>query len=208
MDWASEYGLLSQKEREELRRLLGRLLAETFVVRRQEDRRDFYFIERNQALVEGYLKVMGWDLVVDKVAGVTQAVNRQGGTRVSLRLWDSILLLVLRLLYEEKRKQLNLTGDILCRVQEIHDKCLALKLRERGVVEKKYLRDAFGVFRRFSLVQMLDSDVTDPECRFLIYPSMLLAVPVESIQELHGQLVAYSEEEEESGEVADSDQAG
>lgn len=206
MDWALQYDLLSQKERDEFRRVTGRLLAETFVVRRQDDRRDYYFIERNEQLLAGFLQIMGWELVVDRVSGVAQAINRQGGTRISLKLWDSLLLLVLRLLYEEKRKQLNLTGDMVCQVSEIHAKCLALKLRERGVVEKKYLRDAFAVFRRYNLVQVLDADVTDPDCRFLLYPSVLLAVPVESIQEVHERLQAYREEGGEGDEMADGDQ--
>ena len=198
------FGALTGREQEDVRRILGRLLRETFVVRREADRRDFYLLERHQAVLTRLLDLMGWDLDVDRVLGVARVIDRSGTTRVGLRLWESVLLLVLRLLFEEKRRDLSLTADVLATVQEVQDKCLALKLRDRAVVEKKYLREAFALFRRFSLVAVLDSDVTAPDCRFVIYPSVLKAVPVEGIAELQARLAAYGEEG--ADEAADGDQ--
>lgn len=209
MEWLAAYQLLSAREREEFARLANRLLATTFLLRRGEDRRDYHFLERHREAFAGYLAAMGWEMVLDPVHGVAQAVNRQGGTRLALGLWDSILLLVLRLLYEEKRKQLNLGEDVMARIQEVHDKCLALKLRERGVVEKKYLREAFALFKRFSLAEVLDGDITRPETRFLIYPSVLFAVRAEAMAELHRRLEDLrAGEGEEDDEAPDRDQAG
>ncbi len=190
MDWTDAYRLLGDREREEFARLSNRLLTSTFLLRRDEGRRDFHFLVRHREAFQGHLGAMGWELVLDEGLGVAQAVNRHGGTRLSLGLWDSILLLVLRLLYEERRKEIHLGEDVMARVQDLHDKCLALRLRERGVVEKKYLRDAFALFKRFSLVKVLDGDVTHPETRFLIYPSVLFAVRAEALSELHRRLEA------------------
>lgn len=212
MDWTTAYQLLGDREREEFARLLNRLLATTFVLRRGEGRRDFHFVARHREAFQGYLGAMGWELVLDEVHGVAQAVNRHGGTRLALGLWDSVLLLVLRLLYEERRKEIHLGEDVMARVQDVHDKCLALRLRERGVVEKKYLRDAFALFKRFSLVEVLDGDVTHPETRFLIYPSVLFAVRAEALTELNRRLeelrAGAATGEDDDDEAPDGDQAG
>jgi len=208
MEWVLQYELLSQREREEFARVVNRLLTATFLVKGQEaSRRDFFFAERNESVLTGYLGLMGWDLVVDRAYGVVQAINRQGGSRLPLRMMESILLLLLRLLYEERRKQLTITDEVVCQVQELHDKALTLRVRERGVIEKKHLREAFTLFRRYSLVELIDEDITDPACRFKLFPSILFAVRTEGLQELQDRLAAYGGGGEDA-EVADGDQAG
>lgn len=208
MEWLQQYEQLNQREREDFSRIVNRLLTSTFLVKQQEDsRRDYYFAERNEAVLAGYLKLIRWELVIDRTYGIVQGLNRQGGTRLQLRLMESVLLLLLRLIYDEKRRELTVTDDIVCQVQEIHDKALSLRVRERGVVEKKYLRDAFAVFRRFSLVEVMDEDITDPRCRLKLYPTLLFAVKLDGLQELHDRLTAYAEGGEPI-EVDDGDQAG
>ncbi|HWI52584.1 MAG TPA: DUF4194 domain-containing protein [Symbiobacteriaceae bacterium] len=208
MEWVAGYELLNTREREEFARIANRLLTATFLVKQQESsRRDYYFVERNEAAFAGYLRLLQWDLIVDRAYGVVQAANKQGAGRLQLRLMESVLLLLLRLLYEERRKELSLTENVVCQVQEIHDKALTLRVRERGVVEKKHLQNAFGLFRRYSLVELIDEDVTDPRCRFKLLPSILFAVRLEGLQELTDRLETYREGDEPA-EVADGDQTG
>ena len=40
-----------------------------------------------------------------------------------------------------------------------------------------------SLFRRYNLIQNLDSDVNQPDARLVIYPSIIMAVPVENINE-------------------------
>lgn len=208
LDWVVQYEQLNTREREDFARIANRLLTATFIVKQQEGgRRDYYFVERNEAAFSGYLRLLQWDLIVDRAYGIVQAINKQGAGRLQLRLMESVLLLLLRLLYEECRKDLSLTDDVVCQVQEIHDKALTLRIRERGVVEKKHLQNAFALFRRHSLVELIDEDVTDPKCRFKLLPAILFAVRLEGLQELTDRLETYREGDEPA-EVADGDQAG
>jgi hypothetical protein len=207
MEWVQQYEQWTQREREEFARIMNRLLAGTFLLKNLEaSRKDYYFIDRNEGVAAGYLKLIHWDLVVDRAYGVVQVMNRHGGTRVQFKMMESILLLLLRLLLEERRKELTITDDVVCQVQDLHDKALTLRIREKGVIEKKYLQAAFAHFRRYSLVELIDEDVTDPRCRFKLLPSLLFAVRLEGLQELQERLEAYTEGGEPS-EVADGDQA-
>lgn len=208
MDWVQQYAQLTQREQEDFARIINRLLTGTFLVKQQEDsRRDYYFVERNETLLAGYLRLMRWELVVDRAYGVVQVLNRTGGTRLQLRMMESVLLLLLRLIYEEKRRELTVTDEVVCLVQEVHDKAQSLRVRERAVVEKKHLKDAFAVFRRFCLVEVIDEDVTDPRCRVKLLPTLLFAVKLDGLQDLHDRLSAYGEGGDPA-EVDDSDQAG
>lgn len=208
MEWLQAYEQLNQREREDFARIINRLLSSTFLVKHQEEaRRDYYFAERNEAMLTGYLKLMHWDLIVDRAYGVVQAVNRNSGTRLPLRLMDSVLLLLLRLIYEEKRKELNVTDDIICCVHDVQDKAFSLRVREKAVVEKKYLREAFSLFRRFALIDVLDEDLTAPRTRLKLYPSLLFAVKLGALPEVEERLALYAEGGE-STEADDGDQAG
>lgn len=191
MDWTAEYEQLSSREKEDVTRIVNRLLANTFLIKRPEStRRDYYFIDKNRKIFEGILKLIGWELVVDPPLGVCQAVNRQGTHRLNLRAIDSAILLILRLLYEEKRQRLSITADIMGTVQEIQDQYLAFGFKTR-VLEKKHLIDALKLARRYQLLELLDDDETDPSTRFLIYPSILFAVRVDGLRELHARLASY-----------------
>lgn len=196
MEWVEKYLSLSPREKEEFTRIVNHLLSCTFICKRNENtRRAFYFVERHEAIFQGYLSLAGWDLIVDRVHGVCQALSRLGTNRLNLNLIQSILLLILRLLYEEKRRELSIVQDILARTEEVQEKCLALKIQTRPL-DKKTLRETFALFKKFQLVEILDEDITDPECRFLIYPTVLMAVRVETIQELYNRLTAYTAGEE------------
>lgn len=208
MEWVQPYEQLSHREREDFARILNKLLAQTFLVKQQEtNRKDYYFVERNEPIFAGYLKVIQWELVVDRGYGVVQAINRAGGTRLQMRLMESVLLLLLRLLYEERRKSLSLMDDVVCQVQDLHDKALTLRVREKGVIEKKHLANAFSLFRRYSILELIDEDIIDPRCRFRLLPSILFAVRLEGLQELTERLDAYREGGEQA-EVVDGDEVG
>jgi hypothetical protein len=182
---------MSVKEREDFARVVNKLLGSTFITRRnEENKRDYYFIERYEELLREYLKNAGWTLLGDRTYGVFQAASDFPGNRLHLKLEESIILLIIRLCYEEKRKEVNLTENICIRVREIQDKYAALKIRARPI-DKKSLREAVNLFKRFNLLQALDGDVTDPECRLEVYPSILFAMRVDDVRSLYDKLDSY-----------------
>ncbi|MCL6639256.1 MAG: DUF4194 domain-containing protein [Firmicutes bacterium] len=209
---------MSAREQEDFARVLNRLLGSTFITRRnEENKRDYYYVERNEELFRQYLKPAGWTLTGDRSLGVYQVLSDYPGNRLRLKMEESILLLIIRLCYEEKRREINLSENICLRVREIQDKYAALKIRARPV-DKKSLREAVALFKRFNLLQVLDGDVTDPECRLEIYPTILFALRVDDIRGLYEKLESYRSDrsggeagaagEEETPEEDDGPAAG
>lgn len=189
----------SARERDEFARIVNRLLSTTFVVKRSEDgKRDYYFIERHEELIREYLSLAGWELLSDRTLGV-YGVSNAHFNRQRLTLDESILLLLLRLSYEEKRKELQLTENVILRVRELQEKFAALKIRTKPI-EKKTIREALALFKRFNLIE-LRGEATDPETLLELYPSLVLAVRVDDIRSAYERVRAYQEaattEEEE-----------
>lgn len=189
--WQGAYEVLGNREKEDLRRVLNHLLTRSFLVKgKEESRRDFYFLERHQALVRQYLDVAGWGLRLDPAFGVAQALPPDASARLSLDLTQSLVLLILRLIYEEGRKRLSLTSDIVTTVQELQDKYLNLRLRTRPL-DRRALKDALSLLERFDLIVVMGADPTDPATRLRLLPSLLFAVKADSLAQLHSRLEGY-----------------
>jgi hypothetical protein len=200
----SLYDSLSASDKADFTRIINRLLSVTFITKQREDtRRDYYFIERHEALIRQYLKLAGWDLISDRSYEVYQAINIYGYNRLRLKLHESIIILLFRLCYEEKRRELTLSDNVIIRIQELQEKYAALKIRQQPI-DKTSLRDTINLLKSFNIVDTLDRNVVDPDCRIIIYPSILFAIKVDDIKNIYDKLQTYSDDKKissEEGEV-------
>lgn len=179
-----------QKDRDEFRRVCNKLMSICFIVRRNEaTKSDFYFIQRWKTVFERYLDVLGYTLEINEEYGVIQLVNRENYNHWNLRLNDSIILLILRILYDEKKRELSLT-DVVVNLGDIQEKYISLKIREKQI-DKTTMNNALRLFKRFNLVELLDRDLMQEESRVIIYDSILMAVRVEDIKRVNDMIALY-----------------
>lgn len=170
-----------QKDRDEFRRVCNKLMSICFICKRNEaTRSDYYFIQRNKETFLKYLDVLGYTLEINEEYGVVQLLNRENYNHLNLKLYDSIILLILRILYDEKKRELSLT-DVVINVGDIQEKYLSLKIREKQI-DKTTMNNALRLFKRFNLIEILDKDLTKEESRIIIYDSILMAIRVEEIK--------------------------
>jgi hypothetical protein len=202
MDFINLYEKLSTTEKYDFTRIVNKLLSLTFIARKKEDnRKDYYFIERYEKLFREYLSLADWTLIADKGQGVYQVINGSEYNRLQLKLEESIILLILRLCYEEKSKEVSMNELVMVRVDEIQEKYRALKIRQQPI-SKTSLRSTLNLLKRHNLIDNLDRDMVAPETRLLVFPSILLAIRVDSIRQVYDKLKGYSREDELEEEAA------
>ena len=195
-----------QKDRDEFRRVCNKLMSICFIVRRNEaTKSDFYFIQRWKQVFERYLEVLGYTLEINDEYGVIQLVNRENYNHLNLKLNDSIILLILRILYDEKKRELSLT-DVVVNLGDIQEKYISLKIREKQI-DKTTMNNALRLFKRFNLVELLDRDLMQEESRVIIYDSILMAVRVEDIKRVKDMLALYRKGGKTEDEEAVQDSA-
>lgn len=179
-----------QKDKDEFRRVCNKLMSICFICKQNEDTKsDYYFILRQKAVFLRYLDVLGYTLEINEEYGVIQLVNRENYNHVHLKLYDSIILLILRILYDEKKRELSLT-DVVVNVGDIQEKYVSLKIREKQI-DKTTMGNALRSFRRYNLVALLDKDLTKEEARIVIYDTILMAVRVEDIKRVSDLIALY-----------------
>lgn len=189
--------------KEKFRTAMNRLLNECFLLKGCKDTQsDYLYILANRDLFSNFLDFLGYELLINEEYGVVSLNNTAGTGRIHLSKRDSILLLILRVLYIEKKKELLQTEDIIVLIEEIYDKYQLLKLNQR--LRKDILQSALGKFRRMHLLQNLDRmDGGDMGVRLIIYPSILFAITANSLEDIYAHAQEKLEEYEKGGKEID-----
>lgn len=179
-----------QKDRDEFRRVCNKLMSICFICKQNEDTKsEYYFILRQKTVFERYLDVLGYTLEINEEYGVIQLVNRENYNHVHLKLYDSIILLILRILYDEKKRELSLS-DVVINIGDIQEKYMSMKIREKQI-DKTTMSNALRLFKRYNLVALLDKNLTQEDSRVVIYDSILMAVRVEDIKRVSDMIALY-----------------
>jgi len=194
-----------QKDKDEFRRICNRLLGSCFLCKQNmSGKQDYYFVLKYREQFRNYLDVLGYRLEINEEYGVIQLVNSHNYNRLNLKLFDSVILLILRILFDEKKRALSVSDAVIVNLGDIQDKFLSLKIRDR-MIDKTTMRNALSLFRRFQIIEILDKDLADEESRVLIYNSILMAVRVEDVKDAYEKLEIYRKGKG-SDEEADEDE--
>lgn len=197
-----------QRDKDEFTRICNRLLSNCFVCKRNEAARaDYYFIQKHREKFVQYLSVAGYRLEINEEYGVVQLTNPQNYNRYNMKLFESILLLILRILYDEKKRELSVSDEVIVNMGDVHEKFLSLKIRDK-MMDKTTLRNAVSTMRRFQLVEVLDKELSNEDSRIIIYDSILMAVRVEDIKQVYEKLDNYRKggKADEEADESETDQ--
>ena len=194
-----------QRDKDEFTRICNKLLAYCFVCRRNETARgDYYFITKYKEKFSQYLSVLGYRLEINEEYGVVQLTNPQNYNRYNMKLFESIILLILRILYDEKKRELSASDEVIINMGDIHEKFLSLKIRDK-MMDKTTLRNAISTMPKFQLVEVLDKELANEDSRLIIYDSILMAVRVEDIKQAYEKLENYRKGGKENEEADESE---
>lgn len=194
---------MMQKDKDEFSRICNRLLSNCFLCRKNEaTRRDYYFIKKYAKEFAECMSILGYRLEMNEEYGVVQVTNPQNYNRYNMKLMESILLLILRILYDEKKRELSISDEVIVNMGDIHDKFMDLKIRDK-MMDKTTMRNAISTMRRFQIVEVLDKNLSNEDARLIIYDSILMAVRVEDIKQVYEKIEKYrkgSGKDEETNE--------
>ena len=206
-DFAIEYAQLSASEQALFAEAVRRLLAEGLIWRGDEgDTRAYAFLLRRRELVAEYLQVAGWELRHDERAQVFQVAHRDGAHRRRFSRDTTIWLLLLRLIYAEKRERVELS---LTRYPTVTVGELAGRYAEffpgQAVRKKTSLDDALRTLQSLKLVRaggggVLRAANNDQVIELL--PPLEVVVPAGAIAELAARLGEYQRDRADAPEAS------
>lgn len=211
-----KYNELSYSDQNAFGTTINRILLKGFIVRDIFDPRekiikispDYRYIERNYELINEYLNFSNWSIEIDKILGVVSLVNLSGENHIRLDRETSLILFVLRMIYENERKESNLTGEsiyittpVLIRTMLEHGILMpGKKLSGRGIAKSLRLLASHNIITKVS------GNYDEGSVAFYILPSICYALDNEKIRAMSLALdKEMSESEETSDEIINED---
>ena len=180
-----------QRDQEEFRRICNKLINICFLCKKNETTKsDYYFVLKYKEKFEILLGTLGYRIEINEEYGVVQLTNGQNVNRQNLKLYESIILLIMRILFDEKKRELSMSDEVIVTLGDIQDKHMILKIRDK-MIDKTTMNNTLRFLRRYQLIELLDNDVSNEESRILIYDSILMAVRVEDIKQVYGKIETY-----------------
>ena len=165
-------------------------------------REKYYYVINHEESFRHIFLPIGYTLVIHRNLRVVQLINNHGSGRIALRKYESIILLIFRLLYVEKRESLSTNEDrIYATVEEIKNEYEKLNLPRK--FDRAFLEDSIRNIKRYNLVQVADK-LVDMDAKIQIYPSVMLTMPDTDISKAYDETVKllsqYENSEEEDEE--------
>jgi hypothetical protein len=195
---------LPEKSQRDLPRVVNRILGQVFLYQdKDEDKDDYYFIHRHREACQTALELTGYTLLHDDYHRIFQVVSEYSYCRARYKLDETLMITVLRKLYEERIERLSLAQDPVVTIGEVREEYRTITGKERdlGIIQYETL---LRRLRTMGLVDTLDGrtiDVRDAEARLRLRGSVRLILPVQTVDELDAWIRKYrSSDEEETDE--------
>lgn len=194
---------IPEKFRRAVPRVVNRLPGQTFLYQDIEtDKDDYYFVNRYRSIFEGLVGLAGFQLLHDDYHRIFQVVSDYSYCRVHYHLDETLMIVVLRKLYEERVEHLSLANDPVVTIGEVREfRTITGKERALGIIQYETL---LRRLRSMGLVDTLDGrsiDVRDADARLRLRGSIRMILPVQSADEMEAWLRKYRTAAEEDADL-------
>lgn len=177
------YERLTNVQKATFKDIANKLLASTFLARDKKDNKDnYYFVVSYKEVFDGFFAILGYEVKLDQGVGSIMLKSDQNTGFLKLRRDETIILLILRILYHERLKETSLNENVVITVLDIHEKYNFLEIKKR--INKTDLVSALRLFRRFNLIETI-GDITMSNTKVVIMPTILYAINTEEITEVY-----------------------
>ena len=133
-------------------------------------------------IFDEFFKILDLEIILNQQQGSVMLKGFSQGQTLRLKRDETLILLILRLLYHEKIKETSLNDNIVCNIADIHEKYDYLEIKKK--LNKTDLQQALRLFRRYNLIEAT-GDLTVSTTKIVLMPTILLAIPSEDINSLY-----------------------
>lgn len=199
---------MPERVRRDVPRITNRLLGQTFLYQDVEtDKDDYYTVYRHRPAFASILALTGFTLLHDDYHRVFQVLSDFSYCRARYKLDESLMIVVLRKLYEEQVTQLRLASDPVVTIGDVREEYRTITGRERDLGVGQYER-LLRSLRKLGLIETVDGrsiDVRNSEARLRLRGSVKMILPVQTADEMEAWLRKYHVEEDQDDTAVNDD---
>ena len=182
------------------KRCVRKLLESTFILR-DKDEKLFSFVSResNRQDISEYLRMIGFDILVDDKTGVSMLIVSEedeetvGLKRANVITFSTLQYHLLLVLWKVYLENLGFNEGNFVTKGDLID-----KIKSYGVVPlKQELNGAFKLFKKYSLINF-DEDEDGEDMKIQLYPSLQFGWDIPQFQTVAKEYLKMDEEDDDS----------
>ena len=186
-----KYSLLKEGEKATFSRLCNKLLQVNYITQSKiGDINSYRFILAYKEVFEAFFAICDFELNIHRADGVVFIKNENQFNRLRLKKDESILLIIIRILYQEKRALVTLNENVEVTLEELHNEVSKVGFLEDKRISKDRLKICLMLFRNYNIIDYIDNTLKD-SARIKLYPTIIYALNLVNIKEAQDRLDQY-----------------
>lgn len=196
---------LKEGEKSIFSRIVNKLLQVNYITKKKPgDTNDYRFILAYKEAFEAFFALTDFELHIKREDEVVFIQNENLYNHMRLRKTESIMLLVIRIIYQRKKDLITLDENVEIFLNEIHAELMRIGYLDHKRITKDKLKPALSFLRNYNIIDYIDKGLHD-DARIKIYPTILYVTNLDSIKEIVQKLEGYMEGGSGDNEEADED---
>ncbi len=188
-----EYPKLKEGDKTDFSRITNKLLQVNFITKKKPgDGNDYRFILAFKEIFEAFLVLIDFELIIKREDEVVFIKNSEVYNHLRLRKSESVLILVIRILYQRKMDFVTLDENVEIFLYEIHDELTRIGYLDNKRITKNELKPALQLLRAYNIIDYVDTGLHD-DARIKIYPTILYITDLGGIKAVIDKLDEYLE---------------
>ena len=127
---------------------------------------------------------------MDREQGAVQLIHRENSNLLRLNKEETLILLILRIIYHQHLVRTTVNENVIINVDEIHQHYDSLELKKK--INKTDLVKILRLYKRYNIIESL-GDITKSNTKIIVYPTILLAINTQTINDVYN-LIARIED--------------
>ena len=183
------YCRLSDKEKDDFKYIVLDLFKVNFLL--EKKKRDKYlFILSHKELFRLYFSYIDIEFIIREDKELAYIKSLDSNLSRILSKNETICLLVLRLLYQEKIEEVSLSDEIEIKVIDLQNQLYAVRFEQNQTerVKKSTLIEMLQVFKAHDLIYYKNDDLKYDNSTIVIYPSIEVATDFREMTDILNRL--------------------
>lgn len=199
--FSENYKDFKEGEKNNFSRITNKLLQVNYITRRKvTDSNDYRFILAYEETFKAFFALIDFSLNIHREDEVLYIKNEERFNHISLRKTESVLILVLRIIFQRKQDVVTLDEDVEVFLYEIHDELSRIGFLDNKRITKQSLEESIKFLRGYNIIDYIDRGLHD-DARIKIYPTILYLTNLDGIKEVIDRLDSYVEPDIKGGDL-------
>lgn len=174
------------------------LLSSNYLCKDKKDNYKYYiFVINYKDYFTELFNLLGDELVVNRELGVVQLKNNFYQGNLKLKKEETFILLILRILYQEKLINTTMDNIVAVTIDDIHNKYQSFGFKRK--IFKTELVSALRLFKKYNIIDNL-GELDKSSTRLMIYPSIVMLIPISNVDECYAYIRQLDEGKEDQNE--------